>query len=117
MQGPEDDAGLAGKVALISGGGAAGDGIGNGRAAGSVRRVLVYVYRQFPVCVVVFDAGSRGSERCLDGATVREFENFALPREEYNQSRRRWHKGLSYGHSLSQNNGAGMKCALSFRFQ
>ena len=33
MQGVEDDAGLAGKVALISGGGAAGDGIGNGRAA------------------------------------------------------------------------------------
>jgi NAD(P)-dependent dehydrogenase (short-subunit alcohol dehydrogenase family) len=33
MQEPEDDAGLAGKVALISGGGAAGDGIGNGRAA------------------------------------------------------------------------------------
>jgi NAD(P)-dependent dehydrogenase (short-subunit alcohol dehydrogenase family) len=33
MQGLEDDAGLAGKVALISGGGAAGDGIGNGRAA------------------------------------------------------------------------------------
>jgi hypothetical protein len=31
MQGPEDDAGLPGKVALISG--AAGDGIGNGRAA------------------------------------------------------------------------------------
>jgi NAD(P)-dependent dehydrogenase (short-subunit alcohol dehydrogenase family) len=33
MQGAEDDAGLAGKVAIISGGGAAGDGIGNGRAA------------------------------------------------------------------------------------
>ena len=33
MQGPENDAGLAGKVALISGGGAADDGIGNGRAA------------------------------------------------------------------------------------
>jgi len=33
MIGSEDDAGLAGKVALISGGGAAGDGIGNGRAA------------------------------------------------------------------------------------
>jgi NAD(P)-dependent dehydrogenase (short-subunit alcohol dehydrogenase family) len=33
MRGPEDDAGLAGKVAIISGGGAAGDGIGNGRAA------------------------------------------------------------------------------------
>jgi NAD(P)-dependent dehydrogenase (short-subunit alcohol dehydrogenase family) len=33
MQGPEDDPGLAGKVTLVSGGGAAGDGIGNGRAA------------------------------------------------------------------------------------
>ncbi len=33
MQRAEEDAGLAGKVALISGGGAAGDGIGNGRAA------------------------------------------------------------------------------------
>lgn len=33
MKGPEEDAGLAGKVALISGGGAAGEGIGNGRAA------------------------------------------------------------------------------------
>ena len=29
----EDDACLAGKVAIVSGGGAAGDGIGNGRAA------------------------------------------------------------------------------------
>src|SRR5205809_6967186 len=28
-----EDAGLAGKVAIIAGGGAAGDGIGNGRAA------------------------------------------------------------------------------------
>ena len=33
MHGPEEDADLAGKVAIISGGGAAGDGIGNGRAA------------------------------------------------------------------------------------
>jgi NAD(P)-dependent dehydrogenase (short-subunit alcohol dehydrogenase family) len=33
MKGPEDDAGLAGKVAIVAGGGAAGDGIGNGRAA------------------------------------------------------------------------------------
>jgi NAD(P)-dependent dehydrogenase (short-subunit alcohol dehydrogenase family) len=29
---PEDDLGLAGKVAIVTGGGAAGDGIGNGRA-------------------------------------------------------------------------------------
>src|SRR5262245_65975456 len=33
MKGPEDDLGLSGRVAIISGGGAAGDGIGNGRAA------------------------------------------------------------------------------------
>jgi NAD(P)-dependent dehydrogenase (short-subunit alcohol dehydrogenase family) len=33
MAGSEDDAGLAGKVAIVSGGGAAGEGIGNGRAA------------------------------------------------------------------------------------
>ena len=33
MTAREDDAGLAGKVAIVSGGGAAGDGIGNGRAA------------------------------------------------------------------------------------
>jgi NAD(P)-dependent dehydrogenase (short-subunit alcohol dehydrogenase family) len=46
MKGPEDDSGLAGKVAIVSGGGAAGDGIGNGRAAAillarSGTRVLV----------------------------------------------------------------------------
>ena len=33
MKGPEDDLGLSGKVAIVSGGGAVGDGIGNGRAA------------------------------------------------------------------------------------
>jgi NAD(P)-dependent dehydrogenase (short-subunit alcohol dehydrogenase family) len=43
---PNDDAGLAGKVAIVAGGGAAGDGIGNGRAAAvllarSGTRVLV----------------------------------------------------------------------------
>ena len=30
---PEDDLGLAGKVAIVTGGGAPDDGIGNGRAA------------------------------------------------------------------------------------
>src|SRR5258707_11063948 len=33
MKGPEDDDGLKGKVAIVSGGGAKDDGIGNGRAA------------------------------------------------------------------------------------
>src|SRR3984893_2402024 len=32
MRGPEDDSGLIDRVAIVSGGGAAGDGIGNGRA-------------------------------------------------------------------------------------
>ena len=33
MKSPQEDTGLAGKVAIVSGGGAVGDGIGNGRAA------------------------------------------------------------------------------------
>jgi NAD(P)-dependent dehydrogenase (short-subunit alcohol dehydrogenase family) len=33
MKGPEDDPGLKDKVAIVSGGGAKDDGIGNGRAA------------------------------------------------------------------------------------
>src|SRR5260370_439 len=33
MKGPEDDSGLTDRVAIVSGGGAAGDGIGNSRAA------------------------------------------------------------------------------------
>src|SRR6266705_3297758 len=33
MKGPKDDSGLTDRVAIVSGGGAAGDGIGNGRAA------------------------------------------------------------------------------------
>ena len=37
MKGPEDDSGLTGKVAIISGGGAAGDGIGNDFKVWSVR--------------------------------------------------------------------------------
>src|SRR5258708_26745998 len=46
MKGPEDGAGLAGKVAILSGGGAVGEGIGNGRAAaillaGAGTKVLV----------------------------------------------------------------------------
>src|SRR5438105_5828283 len=33
LQSPSDDRGLAGKVAIVTGGGAVDDGIGNGRAA------------------------------------------------------------------------------------
>jgi NAD(P)-dependent dehydrogenase (short-subunit alcohol dehydrogenase family) len=50
---PEDDAGLAGRVAIVAGGGAAGDGIGNGRAAAMLlaragTRVLV-IDRDLPL--------------------------------------------------------------------
>ena len=48
---PSDDLGLAGKVAIVTGGGAADDGIGNGRAtaillARAGARVLVVDRRQ-----------------------------------------------------------------------
>jgi NAD(P)-dependent dehydrogenase (short-subunit alcohol dehydrogenase family) len=59
MQGVEDDAGLAGKVALISGGGAAGDGIGNGRAA-------AILLARAGTKVVVADRDLRLAERTVE---------------------------------------------------
>jgi NAD(P)-dependent dehydrogenase (short-subunit alcohol dehydrogenase family) len=59
MKGPEDDAGLAGKVALISGGGAAGDGIGNGRAA-------AILLARAGVKVVVADRELKLAERTVE---------------------------------------------------
>jgi NAD(P)-dependent dehydrogenase (short-subunit alcohol dehydrogenase family) len=59
MKGPEDDAGLAGKVALISGGGAAGDGIGNGRAA-------ALLLARAGVKVLVADRDLRLAQRTVD---------------------------------------------------
>ena len=59
MQGPEDDAGLAGKVAIVSGGGAAGDGIGNGRAA-------AILLARAGVRVVVADRDLELAQRTVD---------------------------------------------------
>jgi len=59
MQGPEEDAGLSGKVALISGGGAADDGIGNGRAA-------AILLARAGTKVVVADRDLRLAERTVE---------------------------------------------------
>ena len=56
---PEDDAGLAGKVAIIAGGGAAGDGIGNGRAAAILLALA-------GVRVLVVDRDARLAERTAE---------------------------------------------------
>src|SRR5262245_63173315 len=59
MKGPEDDAGLAGKVAIVSGGGAAGDGIGNGRAA-------AILLARAGTKVVVADLDKKLADRTVD---------------------------------------------------
>ena len=48
-----EGAGLAGKVAIVSGGGAAGDGIGNGRAAA----ILLALAARHNGTLATFDTG------------------------------------------------------------
>jgi NAD(P)-dependent dehydrogenase (short-subunit alcohol dehydrogenase family) len=59
MPGLEEDSGLTGKVALISGGGAAGDGIGNGRAA-------AVLLARAGAKVLVADRDLRSAERTVE---------------------------------------------------
>jgi NAD(P)-dependent dehydrogenase (short-subunit alcohol dehydrogenase family) len=59
MKGPEDDLGLAGKVAIVSGGGAKGDGIGNGRAA-------AILLARSGTRVVVADLDAKLAERTVE---------------------------------------------------
>jgi NAD(P)-dependent dehydrogenase (short-subunit alcohol dehydrogenase family) len=59
MQGVEQDSGLSGKVALISGGGAADDGIGNGRAA-------AILLARAGAKVVVADRDLKSAERTVE---------------------------------------------------
>jgi NAD(P)-dependent dehydrogenase (short-subunit alcohol dehydrogenase family) len=59
MMGPEDDSGLTGRVAIVSGGGAAGDGIGNGRAA-------AILLARAGTKVVVADLDLRLAERTVE---------------------------------------------------
>jgi NAD(P)-dependent dehydrogenase (short-subunit alcohol dehydrogenase family) len=88
---PEDDAGLAGKVAIIAGGGAAGDGIGNGRAAAILlaragTRVLV-VDRQGSlaertVAMIAGEGGTAAAHQAdlTDPAQARDMVTAALDR-------------------------------------
>jgi len=88
---PEDDAGLAGKVAIIAGGGAAGDGIGNGRAAAILlaragTRVLVVdrelALAERTVAMIAADGGTAAAHRAdlTDNAQAREMVAAALDR-------------------------------------
>jgi len=87
----EDDAGLAGKVAIIAGGGAAGDGIGNGRAAAILlaragTRVLVVdrelALAERTVAMIAADGGTAAAHSAdlTDNAQAREMVAAALDR-------------------------------------
>ena len=87
----EDDAGLAGKVAIIAGGGAAGEGIGNGRAAAILlaragTRVLVVdrelALAERTVAMIAADGGTAAAHRAdlTDNAQAREMVAAALDR-------------------------------------
>ena len=88
---PEDDAGLAGKVAIIAGGGAAGDGIGNGRAAAILlsragTRVLVVdrdgALAERTVAMITAEGGTAAAHQAdlTDNAQARQMVAAALDR-------------------------------------
>ena len=88
---PEDDAGLDGKVAIIAGGGAAGDGIGNGRAAAILlaragTRVLVVdrdgVLAERTVAMIAAEGGTAAAHQAdlTDPAQARDMVTAALDR-------------------------------------
>jgi NAD(P)-dependent dehydrogenase (short-subunit alcohol dehydrogenase family) len=88
---PEDDAGLAGKVAIVAGGGAAGDGIGNGRAAAILlsragTRVLVVDrdggLAERTVAMIAAEGGTAAAHQAdlTDPAQARDMVTAALDR-------------------------------------
>jgi len=88
---PEDDAGLDGKVAIIAGGGAAGDGIGNGRAAAILlaragTRVLVVdrdgALAERTVAMIAAEGGTAAAHEAdlTDPAQARDMVTAALDR-------------------------------------
>jgi NAD(P)-dependent dehydrogenase (short-subunit alcohol dehydrogenase family) len=88
---PEDDAGLAGKAAIIAGGGAAGDGIGNGRAAAILlaragTRVLVVdrdgALAERTVAMIATEGGTAAAHQAdlTDPAQARDMVTAALDR-------------------------------------
>jgi len=88
---PEDDAGLDGKVAIVAGGGAAGDGIGNGRAAAILlaragTRVLVadrdIALAERTVAMIAAEGGTAAAHQAdlTDPAQARDTVTAALDR-------------------------------------
>jgi NAD(P)-dependent dehydrogenase (short-subunit alcohol dehydrogenase family) len=88
---PEDDAGLAGKVAIVAGGGAAGDGIGNGRAAAILlaragTRVLVVdrdlALAERTAAMIAAEGGTAAAHQAdlTDNAQCRDMVTAALDR-------------------------------------
>ena len=88
---PKDDAGLANKVAIIAGGGAAGDGIGNGRAAAILlaragTRVLVVdrdlALAERTVAMIAGEGGTAAAHRAdlTDNVQCKDMVTAALDR-------------------------------------
>src|SRR5436190_60484 len=87
----DDDAGLTGKVAIVAGGGAAGDGIGNGRAAAILlaragTRVLVVdrdgALAERTVAMIAAEGGTAAAHEAdlTDPAQARDMVTAALDR-------------------------------------
>ena len=70
---PNEEWGLAGKVAIVIGGGAVGDGIGNGREA-----CILLARAGAHVMVVDQRPGTRRTHRCDDRRGGREFRRGLL---------------------------------------
>ena len=104
MKGPEDDLGLSGKVAIVSGGGAAGDGIGNGRAA-------AILLARSGTKVVVADLDKKLAELNGNSAQFRLSEDTAFL-EAMNQA---FASGLFYGNpGTDPKQFLGFECASEF---
>jgi NAD(P)-dependent dehydrogenase (short-subunit alcohol dehydrogenase family) len=87
----EDDAGLKGKVAIVTGGGAAGDGIGNGRAAAILlaragAKVLAVdrqrALAERTVAMIAAEGGEAAAHQCdvTDGEQCRAMVEAAVAR-------------------------------------
>src|SRR3981189_3034182 len=82
MKGPEDDSGLTDKVAIVSGGGAAGDGIGNGRAA-------AILLARAGTKVLVADLDLRLAERTAEMILAEGGTAAAMARDVHSEADRR----------------------------
>ena len=89
MKGPEDDAGLTGKIAIVSGGGAAGDGIGNGRAA-------AILLARAGTRVLVADLDLKLAERTVDMIKAEPKKSFEIMGADVKQTAEAFEKSQAY---------------------